>query len=97
MTTTATAYNGQVGEPKTTYVLQLEAENAELRKQVDELEDKQQTVRNWIKAYPLDIFPEPDFSKVRELLANGGITLDAVSASNMRHVLVGIEKILDGV
>jgi len=31
MKNTTTAYNGQVGEPKTTYVLQLEAENAALR------------------------------------------------------------------
>ena len=38
MKITTTAYNGQVGEPKTTYVLQLEAENAALRARVEELE-----------------------------------------------------------
>lgn len=45
------------------------------------------------RAYPVDIFPEPDLKKVRELLAAGGITLDAVSAHCMRHVVEGAGKI----
>ena len=47
----------------------------------------------WSKAYPLKAFPEPDFAKVRELLAAGGITVDAVSASNMRHVVTEVGAI----
>jgi hypothetical protein len=47
----------------------------------------------WSEAYPLRIFPEPDLIKVAKLLEAGGITLDAVSASNMRHVLSGVAKI----
>lgn len=43
----------------------------------------------WSEAYPLDVFPEPDFEKVRSVLEASGMTLDAVSASNMRHVLKG--------
>lgn len=41
----------------------------------------------WESAYPLRAFPEPDLKRVGELLKAGGQTLDAVSASNMRHVV----------
>ncbi len=47
----------------------------------------------WSDAYPLEIFPEPDFKRAAELLQAGGMTLDAISASNMRHVVVGVGKI----
>lgn len=52
-----------------------------------------QEILRWCNAYPLGVFPEPDFKHVRELLAAGGISLDSVSASNMRHVLEGIAEI----
>lgn len=38
-------------------------------------------------------FPEPDFEKAARLLRDGGMTLDAISASNMRHVVEGVGKI----
>jgi hypothetical protein len=41
----------------------------------------------WGRAYPLSAFPEPDLGRAAELLKAGGMTLDAVSASNMRHVV----------
>jgi hypothetical protein len=41
----------------------------------------------WQEAYPLSIFPEPDLKRVREILASHGMTLDAVSASMMRHAV----------
>ena len=47
----------------------------------------------WSEAYPLDVFPEPDFKRAHELLRAGGMTLDAISASNMRHVVEGVGKI----
>jgi hypothetical protein len=47
----------------------------------------------WSEAYPLDIFPEPDWVKAHALLQAGGITLDAISASNMRHVIESVGKI----
>lgn len=53
-----------------------------------------EAIDTWAKAYPLTVFPEPDFARVRDLLAAGGITVDAVSASNMRHVLDGIAGIV---
>ena len=58
-------------------------------------ENKLRRIRQWCDAYPLDVFPEPDFKKARELLEAGGMTLDAISASNMRHVLKGIRSILE--
>lgn len=45
---------------------------------------------NWLKAYPLDIFPQPDLTKAAELLKAGGLTLDAVSAEMARHVLTHV-------
>jgi hypothetical protein len=41
----------------------------------------------WERAYPLSAFPEPDLGKAAELLEAGGMTLDAISASNMRYVV----------
>jgi hypothetical protein len=41
----------------------------------------------WESAYPLTAFPEPDLKRAAELLKAGGMTLDAISASNMRHVV----------
>jgi hypothetical protein len=54
-------------------------------------------IDQWAEAYPLDIFPEPDFKKARELLEAGGMTIDSVSASNMRHVITSVKTILEPV
>jgi len=64
--------------------------------EIDQLRDKHHIIYQWCNTYPLDIFPEPDFVAVQEALAEHGITLDSVSASNMRHVLSCIRKIIDG-
>ena len=72
--------------------LRARAEAAEAK--ADRYEDALQKIGNWAKAYPLDIFPEPDFKKVRAVLNVVGITLDSVSASNMRHVISGVEQIV---
>lgn len=37
--------------------------------------------------------PEPDWKKAAELLKTGGITLDAVSANCMRHVVERVGEI----
>lgn len=60
---------------------------------IDELRDALWKIKSWSDAYPLDIFPEPDLKKARELLEAGGITLDAISAHCMRHVVEGVGKI----
>ncbi len=56
-------------------------------------EDALQRIVQWSEAYPLDIFPEPNLQEVREILAERGITLDAVSAHCMRHVIMQVGKI----
>ena len=63
--------------------------------QVEELQDKLDQIETWIDAYPLSVFPEPDFKEVHKVLEENGLSLDAVSASNMRHVLKGIKRIIN--
>ena len=60
---------------------------------VERMELALEQIDNWAKAYPLDVFPDPDFAKAHELLQAGGMTLDAISASNMRHVVEGVGEI----
>jgi hypothetical protein len=76
------------------------AANTRLRAEVERLETRDdrreealQRIVRWSEAYPLEVFPEPDMAYARALLARGGITLDAVSASAMRHVLKGAADI----
>jgi hypothetical protein len=59
------------------------------------LGDALERLRDWADAYPLDVFPEPDFEKAQELLQFGGITLDAISASIIRHVVEAVRKQVD--
>ena len=56
-------------------------------------EEALQKIVSWSEAYPLDVFPEPDFKKANELLKAGGVSLGAISAYNMRHVVEGVGKI----
>lgn len=64
-----------------------------LEEKVERYEEALWRITQWAKAYPLTVFPEPDFKKAAELLKAGGMTLDAISASNMRHVVEGVGKI----
>jgi hypothetical protein len=57
------------------------------------LEDALTRILNWADAYPLDVFPEPDFQAVQAALQKAGISLAQVSASNMRHVIQGVGDI----
>ncbi len=63
--------------------------------ELEKLQNKMWKIKIWIDAYPLDIFPEPDFKKAHEVLKQHGMTLDAISASSMRHVLNGIKNIIE--
>lgn len=58
------------------------------------LADALKRLEQWADAYPLDVFPEPDWKKVRRLLNDGGESLDRVSASNMRHVIIQTKGIV---
>lgn len=62
----------------------------------DEIEQYQAAlyrIVQWADAYPLTVFPEPDFKKAEEVLKAAGLSLTAISASNMRHVVEGVRKI----
>ena len=65
----------------------LEAKNVKLREALKRIDV-------WVKAYPLDRFPKPDLQKAYEVLKAAGMTLGAISADNMRHVLDGIKDIV---
>lgn len=54
--------------------------------------DNLQKILDWCEAYPPSVFPEPDFKRAASVLKELGMTLDAISASNMRHILNGVEK-----
>jgi uncharacterized coiled-coil protein SlyX len=66
-----------------------------LEARIRELEYALGRIDNWAKAYPLKVFPEPDFKKVAEVLKAAGLNLDAVSASNMRHVISQVKDITE--
>ena len=50
-------------------------------------------IEQWSRAYPISVFREPDLEVCAEALAAVGQTLDAVSASSMRHVVTGVGEI----
>lgn len=59
----------------------------------EQFEEALYRIYQWSRDYPIDVFPEPDLKKARALLEAGGITLDAVSAHCMRHVVTGVGEI----
>jgi len=73
----------------------LHIEIGKARKRIEQLETALQRIDTWANAYPLDIFPEPDFKKVAEILKAAGLSLAAVTASNNRHVIVGVKNIVE--
>ncbi|MEY9235457.1 chromosomal replication initiation ATPase DnaA [Bradyrhizobium japonicum] len=66
-----------------------------LEDRVEELNGALGKIAQWAKAYPLDVFPEPDLVKAHALLEAGGITLDSISTHCMRHVIEGVGQIAD--
>ena len=58
-------------------------------------DDALQKLSQWARAYPLSVFPEPDWTKAAKVLRDAGMTLDAISAANMRHVITQAQKIID--
>lgn len=59
---------------------------------MSDAEDKLHEIRVWCRAYPLAVFPEPNWKEVERML--GSKMLTRVSASNMRHVVEGIQRII---
>ncbi len=64
---------------------------------IDAMEDAFRKIQQWASAYPIEVFPEPDLLRARDVLKSAGMTLDAISASNMRHVLTGVNAIVQAV
>ena len=60
---------------------------------IAELEAALGRIDEWSRAYPLTVFPDPDFEKAHDLLQAGGMTLDSISASNRRYCVEGVGKI----
>src|SRR5271166_6603860 len=52
-----------------------------------------QRILDWANAYPIDVFPEPCWERAHEVLKSHGMSLAAISAHNMRHVIEGVGKI----
>jgi hypothetical protein len=69
----------------------------DLSGQLAKYKESMDKIIQWSKAYPLSVFPEPDFKKAAQILKDSGMTLDAISASNMRHVLKGVIEIAGSV
>ena len=70
------------------YVEQLEAEN-------ERKTDALVKIQTWARAYPLDVFLKPDLKKAHKVLKAAGLTLDAISADAMRHVISGVSDIVE--
>ena len=69
----------------------------ELQEENEKLRNVLRRIDTWAKAYPLKVFPKPDLKKAHEVLKAAGMTLDAISADNMRHVLDQIKEMVSEV
>jgi len=61
-----------------------------------QLEEALFRISEWVNAYPLDIFPEPDeawFEKASWVLKEHGLALDRFAAHCMRHVITRVGAI----
>ena len=65
----------------------------ELETENDKFEGALLCIDTWAKAYPLDVFPKPDLKQAAKVLKAAGMTLDAISADAMRHVIDGVKDI----
>ena len=61
---------------------------------VEKLEEVLERPSSWAEAYPISMFPEPDLRRASRVLVLHGMTLDSISASNMRHVLNRMKDII---
>ncbi len=82
-------------------LVKLQAENKTQAELIEELEAKNDKYNGalvridiWAKAYPHDIFLKPDLKRAAKILKAAGMTLDAISADAMRHVLDGVKDIV---
>lgn len=60
--------------------------------------DALEKLKQWADAYPVEVFPEmtdEEWKRADEVLQSAGLSLDRISASNMRHVISQTKKIVD--
>jgi len=95
----AEAERDELREFRATWVKnKVESATADLRERLERQNDAIDETRQWAKAYPVEIFHEPtkdELKRAHEVLKANGMGLDAISASNMRHVITQVVKILD--
>ena len=80
------------------YIAAAEHDIEKLEDRVDDLERALEQILQWAIAYPLEVFPEledEDWKRARDGLCKVGLTLDRVSASNMRHVITQVQGICE--
>jgi hypothetical protein len=68
------------------------------RRRMERMEAALQRILQWSQAYPIENFPKPDeayWAKAREVLEANDMTLDRISADNMRHVITQVGKIAE--
>ena len=73
---------------------EMKFENDRLETGNERLCDALNKLLTWANAYPISQFPEPDIKKAAKVLKDAGILLDEISASNMRHLLKGVKRII---
>lgn len=60
--------------------------------------DVLERLQQWAEAYPVEVFPEPlrqEWQQANEVLAQAGLSMTRMSASNMRHVISGVRKLVE--
>jgi len=62
---------------------------------MNKIVDALERIYNWTQAYPVSVFHEPtkeEWAKANAALKANDLSLDAISASNMRHVITQVGK-----
>ena len=88
------AMTGTVHDDDPTIIADMQQKIDRQAERIKELEEALDRIAQWTQAYPLSVFPEPDWKRARALLEAGGMTLDSVSAGAMRRVVDGIARIV---
>lgn len=69
--------------------------DAEDAARLDRMESALDQIQAWASAYPIGMFPEPNWAASAKVLKDAGLSLDAISAANMRHVITRVQEIAD--
>ena len=70
-------------------------DDSDYYKEYSTAKEKLNKIKRWTEAYPIDVFPKPDFEEVAKILNRHGIAIDGVAAHIMMRVLSGIKDIIN--